>query len=291
MDMLLRRIRSALIHNVSVKLSDLNFKGVWDFNPKTSFTYISIFQPGQKPIRYGSKRETIEATINRCLERIRTNKQLSEFDLNDFEHCRILLEFVIDKQLTDVKHLQSNKIAEHRFEIGIDGLELKNVFTDEAIFYMPTDAIVNSQLSLNQALITLIKKTPIGKMTNKNPERIKILENSDDYELYLFKTRAFVSYYMKAIPIYRGNILYDKFDYDILLMQFIKTSDWLLDNMYDDGKFLYYYDAAEDSFKDHEHPNRKEDNLYYNDLRHCGGAITLLKAYLQTHNRFYKVDF
>ena len=29
-------------------------------------------------------------------------------------------------------------------------------------------------------------------------------------------------------------------------------------------RFLYYYDCAEDSFKDHEHPNRKTDNLYYN---------------------------
>ena len=189
--------------------------------------------------------------------------------------------------MTDLKHIQSDKIAEHRFEIGINGLELKNIFTDEAFYYMPTDAIVNSQLSLNQALISVIKKTPIGKMTGKNPERVKLLAESDDYELYITKTRAFVSFYKNVIPLYRGNVLYKDFSYDTLLMQFIKTSDWLLENMYDDGRFLYYYDCAEDNFKDHEHPTRKEDNLYYNDLRHCGGAITLLKAYLQTHNEKY----
>ena len=49
--------------------------------------------------------------------------------------------------------------------------------------------------------------------------------------------------------------------------------------MYDDGRFLYYYDCCEDTYKDHEHPNRPIDNLYYNDLRHCGGIIVLLRAY------------
>ena len=287
MNILLRRIRNALIHKVSVKLSDLDFKGVWDFNPKISFTYITLFQPGLKPIRYGSKRKDIESTINRCLEKLREKKTFEKFNLKDYENCRILLEFVIDKKPTDIRHLQCNKMNENRFEIGVDGLELKNVFTEEAQFYLPTDAIVNSQLSLRQALLTLIKKTPIEKMSKSNNEKINILAKSDEYEIYIFRTRAFVSYYMKAIPIYRGNILYNSFSYDTLLMQFIKTSDWLIDNMYEDGRFLYYYDCAEDSFKDHEHPDRKADNLYYNDLRHCGGAITLLKAYQQTHNEKY----
>ncbi len=287
MDALMKRIRNALIHNVSVKFTRLNLDGIWDFNPKLSFTYITLFQAGKKPLRYGSRRTSMEETINRCLDKIREHKRFSEFDIKDPDKCRILLEFIIDKKMTDVKHLQQEKFDEDRFEIGINGIELKNVFTDIPLFYMPTDAIVNSQLSLNQALVTLIKKTPIGKITDKNPERIRLLSESDDYEMYLFRTRAFVTYHDTTVPIYRGNILYPEFSYDTLLMQFIKTSDWLIENMYDDGRFLYYYDCAEDSFKDHEHPNRKPDNLYYNDLRHCGGAITLMKAYLQTHNNKY----
>ncbi len=286
-DMLLRRIRNAFIHNVTVKMTNLNFNGVWDFNSKTNFTYITLFQAGKKPLRYGSIRSTMEDTINRCISKISASERFKEFDIDNPEKCRILLEFTIDKKLTDLKHLQGEKFTEHRFEPGITGLELKNVFSGIPIFYMPTDAVVNSQMSLNQALITMIKKTPIGKMTNSNPERIKLLSESDDYEMYIFRSRAFVTFHDKTIPIYRGNILYPEFNYDILLMQFIKTSDWLVENMYEDGRFLYYYDCAEDNFKDHEHPNRKEDNLYYNDLRHCGGAITLLKAYLQTHNEKY----
>ena len=264
MDMLLKRIRNALIHNVTVKTTNLNFDGIWDFNSKTSFTYITLFQAGKQPLRYGSKRNSIGDTINRCLEQIKSNKRFNEFDIKDYDKCRILLEFVIDKQFTDLNHLQMTKFDEHRFEPGITGLEMKNVFTDIPIFYMPTDAIVNSQMSLSQALVSMIKKTPIGKMTNKNPERIELLKNSDEYEFYKFRSRAFVTYHNTTIPIYRGNILYREFNYDTLLMQFIKTSDWLVENMYEDGRFLYYYDCAADNFKDHEHPNRKEDNLYYN---------------------------
>ncbi len=286
-DTLLKRVRNALIHGVSVKTSNLNFEGVWDFNPKISFTYITLFQPGLKPLRYGSRKPTIEETLNRNLSKIRENKRFSAFDISNPDKCRILLEFIIEKKPTDLRHLQVDKFDNDRFEIGINGVELKNIFTEETAFYMPTDAVVNSNLSLNQALIYLIKRTPIGKMTNKNPERIKILKESDEYELYLFRTRAFVTFHNTTIPIYRGNILYNDFSYDTLLMQFIKTSDWLVENMYDDGRFLYYYDCAEDNFKDHEHPDRKPDNLYYNDLRHCGGAITLIRAYTQTRNEKY----
>lgn len=287
METLLKRIRLALINGVSVKTSGLNFTGVWDFNSKVSFTYITLFQEGLSPLRYGSRKGSIEATLNRDLDKIRESKRFSEFDIENSDKCRILLEFVIDKKLTDLKHIQEGKFNDDRFEIGINGLEAKNVFTDATAFYMPTDAVVNSHLSLSQAIRTLIKRTPIAKLTDKQSERMKIFKNSDEYELYLLRTRAFVTFHDTCVPIYRGNVLYPEFDYDILLSQFIKTSDWLIENMYDDGRFLYYYDCAEDNFKDHEHPNRKPNNLYYNDLRHCGGAITLIRAYSQTGNEKY----
>ena len=55
----------------------------------------------------------------------------------------------------------------------------------------------------------------------------------------------------------------------------------------DNGQFLYYYDAKEDNYVDHEHPSRSEDNLYYNDLRHCGGCVTLIRAYQLTKDNKY----
>jgi hypothetical protein len=64
-------------------------------------------------------------------------------------------------------------------------------------------------------------------------------------------------------------------------------ADWTLKYQKDNGQYLYYYDAKEDNYVDHEHPNRPEDNLYYNDLRHCGGIVTLIRAYQLTKDKKY----
>jgi len=56
------------------------------------------------------------------------------------------------------------------------------------------------------------------------------------------------------------------------------SMDWLVDNMKEDGKFLYYYDPVSDSEIDFQHP-RQTDPPYYNILRHSGGTITLLLGY------------
>ena len=82
---LIRRMRNALIHNVTVKTARLDFNGKWDFNPKISFAYVTLFQAGLKPLRFGSRRSTIEETLNRCLSKIRENKRFSEFDISIIE--------------------------------------------------------------------------------------------------------------------------------------------------------------------------------------------------------------
>ena len=87
--------------------------------------------------------------------------------------------------------------------------------------------------------------------------------------------------------MYRGNVRYTEFSYDVLYNQVIKSADWLLANMYDDGRFLYYYDCCDDTYNDLEHPTRPENNLYYNDLRHCGGIIALIRAYELTSDEKY----
>ena len=52
---------------------------------------------------------------------------------------------------------------------------------------------------------------------------------------------------------------------------------WLIENQFENGQFVYYYDAATDSRRDHEHPKRDpEKNPYYNLLRHGGAGLTLL---------------
>ena len=276
----LNRIRKSLLTGEKIIIDDINLDGIIDFKKSETLVYVTLFQAGRKYIRYGSKRSTFVETLNRDIEMLRKNKNFSEFHIDDEISCRILLEFSISRKQVAKGALKSQKFDEGRFEIGVDGIELRK--DGVSYYYMPTDAIAHSHMGLKSAIQLLVKRTPIGKMTNRISERLRILNESNDYEYYLFRTRAFISYKEGCLPLYRGNIRYTEFSYDILLNQVIKSARWLLANMYEDGRFVYYYDCCEDNYKDHEHPDRPIHNLYYNDLRHCGGIIALLRAYQLT---------
>ena len=284
-NIILQRVRKSLIDGVPFSIKDLDLKEILNFNKAETLVYITLFQSGQKFIRYGSKRVDFETTLNRDVEMLRKNKRFENFNIADENNCRIMLEFIIDRHQISPQHLNSERFDESRFEIGINGLELRK--DGISYYYMPTDAVVLSHMGLRSVLETLVKKTPIGKLSNSRSKRIELLAQSKDYEYYLFRSRAFITYKNKCIPLYRGNIRYTEFSYDVLFNQVIKSADWLLANMYDDGRFLYYYDCCEDNYKDHEHPNRPENNLYYNDLRHCGGIIALIRAYELTSDEKY----
>lgn len=284
-NIILQRVRKSLIDGVPFSIKDLDLKEILNFNKAETLVYITLFQSGQKFIRYGSKRVDFETTLNRDVEMLRKNKRFENFNIADENNCRIMLEFVIARHQISPQRLNSERFDESRFEIGINGLELRK--DGISYYYMPTDAVVLSHMGLRSALETLVKKTPIGKLSNSRSKRIELLAQSKDYEYYLFRSRAFITYKNECIPLYRGNIRYTEFSYHVLFNQVIKSADWLLANMYDDGRFLYYYDCCEDNYKDHEHPNRPENNLYYNDLRHCGGIIALIRAYELTSDEKY----
>ena len=274
---LMKRIRNSLVTGVKLDIKDINFDGIIDFKPSETLVYITLYQKGMKFIRYGSKRADFQTTLNRDIEKLRENKKFQNFNIDDENLCRIMLEFMISRKRIKRGELNSERFDNGRFEIGIDGLELRK--DGISYYYMPTDAITYSHMGLNSVLKLLVKKTPIGKMTNKISERLKILKESSDWEYYLFRTHAFVTYKDTVLPLYRGNIRFTEFDYDVLKNQVLKSVDWCLENMYDDGRFLYYYECSDDTYIDHEHPKRPADNLYYNDLRHCGGIISCLRAY------------
>lgn len=280
---LLHRIRTSLVDGSSLSISGLDLPVNYDRSE--TLVYITLFQCGQKFIRYGSKRADLETTINRNIEMLRKNKRFSDFLVSDENSCRIMIEWVIDRKQVLKGELNSERFDNGRFEIGINGLELRK--DGISYYYMPTDAITLSHMGLRSVLQTLVKKTPIAKLTNSISERLNILSSSNDYEYYLFRSRAFVTYKNECIPLYRGNVRYTEFSCDVLYSQVIKSVDWILENMYDDGRFLYYYDCCDDTYKDHEHPTRPENNLYYNDLRHCGGIIALIRAYELTSDEKY----
>lgn len=281
----LQRVRKSLITGENLSITDLDLYDIINFDRAETLVYITLFQSGQKFIRYGSKRQDLETTLNRNVEMLRKNKRFGDFIVNDEDKCRIMLEFVIDRHPVSPAKLNSVHFDNSRFEIGINGLELRK--DGISYYYMPTDAITLSHMGLRSVLETLVRKTPIAKLSNSRSKRLEILSQSKDYEYYLFRSRAFITYKNDCIPLYRGNVRYTEFSYDVLYNQVIKSADWLLANMYDDGRFLYYYDCCDDTYKDHEHPTRPENNLYYNDLRHCGGIIALIRAYELTSDEKY----
>lgn len=281
----LQRVRKSLITGENLSITDLDLSNIINFDRAETLVYITLFQSGQKFIRYGSKRQDFQSTLNRDVEMLRKNKKFSDFDVSDEVKCRIMLEYVIDRHPVSPAKLNSVHFDNSRFEIGINGLELRK--DGISYYYMPTDAITLSHMGLRSVLETLVRKTPIAKLSNSRSKRLEILSQSKDYEYYLFRSRAFITYKNDCIPLYRGNVRYTEFSYDVLYNQVIKSADWLLANMYDDGRFLYYYDCCDDTYKDHEHPTRPENNLYYNDLRHCGGIIALIRAYELTSDEKY----
>lgn len=281
----LQRVRKSLITGENLSITDLDLSDIINFDRAETLVYITLFQSGQKFIRYGSKRQDFQSTLNRDVEMLRKNKKFSDFDVSDEVKCRIMLEYVIDRHPVSPAKLNSVHFDNSRFEIGINGLELRK--DGISYYYMPTDAITLSHMGLRSVLETLVRKTPIAKLSNSRSKRLDILSQSKDYEYYLFRSRAFITYKNDCIPLYRGNVRYPEFSYDVLYNQVIKSADWLLANMYDDGRFLYYYDCCDDTYKDHEHPTRPENNLYYNDLRHCGGIIALIRAYELTSDEKY----
>ena len=278
---LIKLIRMALL--TGEELLEEDFSEFFDFEPNRTLVYISLFEAGKKMIRYGSKRSTFISTVNRDVEMLRNNSRFAEFDVKNDEKCRIMIEVMQDRIQVLPEVLNTHKFDDTRFEPGITGIEIRK--DGISYYYMPTDAITYSHLGLKSVMGHLARKTPVAKITNKIPDRLKIIAN--EYEHYLFKSRAYVSLNDRVIPLYRGNIRYTEYNDEIAYNQIIKSADWLIANMYDDGRFLYYYDCCEDNYKDHEHPTRTEDNLYYNDLRHCGGAIALLRAYQLTLDNKY----
>ena len=66
----------------------------FDYNPKISQVYITLFQEGLYPLRWGSKQKTLEETLNKIIFKLKTNPKFYKFDVNDSNKCRILFEII-----------------------------------------------------------------------------------------------------------------------------------------------------------------------------------------------------
>ena len=283
MNELMKRIREAFVNSKSIKTDNLNLEGIIDFVPNFTHIYVSLFQAGLKPLKWGSCRATLDETLNRIVRKIKEIPAYKNFDVKNSNDCRIMIEYVIEEIPTKLSDIKYATFVPARFEPGVTGIKI--VLNGENFYYMPTDAWVNSQMDMKTALNTLLRKTYIRTMTNRISERINILKETP-HECFIIKSRTFITYKDGILPLYRGNLLY-KYSPEAIRNIAMAGADWTLKYQKEDGTFLYYYDAKEDNYLDHEHPTRTEDNLYYNDLRHCGGIVTLIRAYQLTKDKKY----
>lgn len=282
---ILKAARKSLIDGSEIDLSDIDYKKFFDDNNLPDVTYITLFQAKNSPLRFGSKRTDFKSTLQRVIEKIRANKRFNLFDVKDENICRIMIEYVSNIVPAQCDKLHTKDFSENRFEPGITGIKAR--CGSQNYYYMPTDAIVKSHMTLGKALETIAVSIPDLKGTANPVSELKEKCENGECNLFLIESRAFITFKNECVPLYRGNTLYDEFNCDVTWKIFQNSADWLIKTMKDDGRFLYYYDCADDSFNDHEHPNRPLNNLYYNCLRHSGGAIVLIRAYQATGNKKY----
>ena len=280
---LMALIRESLANNTELdKIPKLNI----DFDPSYSYVAVSLFQEGNKPLRWISKRESLLKTLNRIIFKLRARKGFSDFDISSPTWCRIMLEVVTSERPLGIDSLSASQLGDNRFEPGITGFKLR--YNDRNYFYMPTDAAINSHLSTRHVLNFISKKIGISRQTNKISERIKITKQLP-IDWSIIKSVAFITYGEDIIPLYRGYPIPVEFSRRKIFAMAKESVDWAHDNMSEDGRFLYYYDGVKDSVIDHMHPNRTRQRNYYNILRHSGGILTLLKMYELTEDEKYVV--
>ena len=284
---LMLKIRESLITGKPVILSGLELDEIVDFKEKNQLFYITLLSPYIQKIKTGiRKRKDFEATVNYTIQKIRQNPAFKNFDIKNHDKTRILLEWTYDREEVDIKELHSGGgFDKNRFEPGITGIEIQ--YNNSSVIWTPTDCTTTAVTGLNSILAKLASRLNIGNKDTKALDKIQMLKNLEDIKCFLFKSRAFVSYKTDVYPLYRGNILYKEFSYHTIYDMVQKSNKWVTDNMREDNRFLYHYNPVPDNYIDPEHPKRRPPDLYYNELRHCGGIISLIEAYEISNDKEY----
>jgi hypothetical protein len=254
------------------------------FDPKVSQVYVTLFQEGNKSIRWGSRRDSLGESITRVVAKLKEQQRFQDFDVGDSAKCRILFEMVTKEYPCNIRQLTVMRMqSKNRFEPGVNGL--KYTYQGTLRYFMPTDGFTKSIMSVNQLLNYLSKQCGIAKKTNKISERVHLMRREDiDYSF--IDSIAYVSYQDEVLELNRGYPQPIEFSKAIVYDRTIKSVDWLIQHMNDDGSFLYFYDPIKNTIVDDMHPNMI-DPLYNNILRHSGATITLIRGYELTKKQLY----
>ncbi|TVS20719.1 MAG: hypothetical protein EA424_02545 [Planctomycetaceae bacterium] len=211
--------------------------------------------------------------IRSAVARARNHPRFGHFDPADRDRCRLQIDFIPDPPApADFESFSESALDGRRFEFGIDGLRILD--GGQRRYLLPGDAFVSSLLGLRQL--------------KRRVQRLFPGISWEQLEFQRFRSISFVSTSGGWVRLVRGYPAVTPATAATLHAAATAGARWIVDRRLPDGRFTYYYDAATDSQRDHEHPTRDpRTDPYYNLLRHCGGVITLLlwREYHQAYHR------
>ncbi|PCF93605.1 hypothetical protein [Vreelandella nigrificans] len=243
---------------------DISLKELLSLIPKEhqDGVAIVIYQPGLKRILVARRRGELVDNLKRALTVVKNHARFGDFDI---DKARIQIDFFgIYRERVKLNELVFGQIHDNRFEFGVDGLIIRK--EGKSRFFLPGDGYVRSIYARKQ-LVQYIRRLTKGME----------LESS---EIEQIRSTSIVSYEKNWLRLYRGHPVRSRTSMEDVERTCERAIDHIVKYHRDDHRFLYYYDAAADTERNHEHPKRDPvNNPYYNDLRHAGGVVTLMLAY------------
>lgn len=241
--------------------------GLTGFPQRFERLILVLYAPGSKRILTSRAGKDGPLGFSAVLEPLLAHPRRPELAAQPF---RLQMDFVVEPpRPMDFYTVGTTQTGERHFEIGLDGLMFRDQ-TGKLHLFPPGDGYVRSVMTMGQLRTYL---------TGIHGE-----ETLQKAKFERFRAASFISKDNAWCRLYRGHPLVGALTkakvaqaVDLAVAHIQRTQG-------EDGRFLYYYDAALDSRWDHEHPKRHpERNPFYNILRHGGGGLTC--AYFEKYTR------
>ena len=219
-----------------------------------------LYAPGQSRILITRPAKTRQLSFGKVFSRLLRHPRRKKLTAGPFH---LQMDFVVTSpQPVDYLAIGMVQREERHFELGVDGLLISG--PDKRVhLFSPGDAYVRSIMGMKQLRRFLAQVHGQEYLERSSFARFQTLS-------YLSSDYGWRSLY-RGLPV-RGELTRADMEESVLL-----AIDHIKRTQEPDGRFLYYYDAASDSRRDHEHPERDPKlNPYYNILRHSGGGLTCL---------------
>lgn len=221
-----------------------------------------LYAPGEKRILVSRGAEGKTAGFAAVLSILLRHKRRPALAAKAF---RLQMDFVVEPPApADLYNIGVEQWGERHFEPGLDGLMFTSTDNTTQLF-LPGDAYVRSVMGMRQLRDYLYRIH--GEETIRAAHFLRFRSSS-----YLSSSSG-----TTWLQLYRGYPLVAAITRERIAAAAELAVEHIQRTQEADGRFLYYYDAALDTRRDHEHLGRDpEKNPFYNILRHGGGALTCL---------------